>query len=210
MKKILSFLLTIVFLQAQVFAMSGGPNLGGAKGENIVGTYSGTLTPDAIASSVLGPNGEQIPSLGIFSIKVPVTGYATGVFTMFSEGQVFGGTISAVGDALKGTLSGLLQATYDVTITASILDTIFGPVVSSTGVTYTVNGTLKAEVSTAQGQSTSTSATGNSFQLVTGQAILVVSQGQVNAQNQPIITSLQTYTVDGVKQSSALDAATTN
>ena len=112
MKKILSFLLTIVFLQAHVFAMSGGPTYS-TTGENIVGSYSGVLIPDsAVISAVTGPNGEVIPSLGIFSLSVPVTGYATGIFMMFSEGQTFPGTINAVGNALKGTLDGLLEASF--------------------------------------------------------------------------------------------------
>lgn len=198
MKKILSFLLAIVFLQAQVFAMSGGP-VYGAKGENIVGSYSGVLIPDSgEISAVKGPNGELIPSLGIFSLKVPVTGYATGIFMMFSEGQTFPGTINAVGNALKGTLSGLLEASFDTNISQ-----VVGAEVVTVAVTTSVNGTLESKVSATSGISASASSTGNTFQRVVGTAVLVYDQGQVNKDLQPIVTNVLHYTVDGVKQSNS-------
>ena len=203
MKKILSFLLTIVFLQAQVFAMSGGPTYG-VKGENIVGSYSGVLIPDSgEISAVKGPNGELIPSLGIFSLKVPVTGYATGIFMMFSEGQTFPGTINAVGNALKGTLDGVLEASFDTNI-----NQIVGAEVVTVAVTTSVNGTINAKVSNVSGI-TSSSGTGNTFQRVVGTAVLVYDQGQVNRELQPIITNVLHYTVDGVKQSNSTTATDT-
>ena len=205
MKKILSFLLTIVFLQAQMFAMSGGPTYT-TKGENIVGSYSGVLIPDAgEISAVTGPNGEVIPSLGIFSLSVPVTGYATGIFMMFSEGQTFPGTINAVGNALKGTLDGLLEATFDINISQ-----IVGGAVVVTPVTTSVTGTLNAKVSANSGTSSAASATGNVFQRVAGTAVLVFDQGQVNNNNQPVITNVLHYTVDGVKQSSSATSSSSS
>ena len=217
MKKILSFLLTIVFLQAQVFALSGGPTYT-TKGENIVGSYSGVLIPDAavvpavtgvpavgVIPPVTGPNGEVISSLGIFSLSVPVTGYATGIFMMFSEGQTFPGTINAVGNALKGTLDGLLEATFDINISQ-----IVGGAVVVTPVTTSVTGTLNAKVSANSGTSSAASATGNVFQRVAGTAVLVFDQGQVNNNNQPVITNVLHYTVDGVKQSSSATSSSSS
>jgi hypothetical protein len=207
MKKILSFLMMIVFLQAQVFAMSGGPTYG-ATGENIVGSYSGVLIPnDGEISAVTGPNGELIPSLGIFSLKVPVTGYATGIFMMFSEGQTFPGTINAVGNALKGTLSGLLEASFDTNISQ-----IVGAEVVTVSVTTSVNGTLEAKVSATQGIASRDVAgltVGSTFQRVTGTAVLVYDQGQVNDALQPIVTNVLHYTVDGVKQSGSVSTTDT-
>ena len=207
MKKILSFLMMIVFLQAQVFAMSGGPTYG-ATGENIVGSYSGVLIPDdGEISAVTGPNGEEIPSLGIFSLKVPVTGYATGIFMMFSEGQTFPGTINAVGNALKGTLSGLLEASFDTNI-----NQIIGAEVVTVTVTTSVNGTLEAKVSATQGSASRDVAgltVGSTFQRVTGTALLSYDQGQVNDALQPIVTNVLNYTVDGVKQSGSVSTTDT-
>lgn len=197
MKKILSFLLMIVFLQAQVFALSGGPAYGG-KGENIVGSYSGVLLPNDTASDIKGPNGEAVGSLGIFSLKVPVTGYATGLFTMFAEGKIFPGTVSAVANALKGTVTGLLQASFDRTVSE-----IVGGAVVSIDTTTSVNGTIKAQVSSVGGLSSAASATGNTFQQVTGEAVLVFDEGQLNDKLQPLVTNVLTYTVDGVKQSNS-------
>ena len=187
--------------------MSGGPNYG-AKGDDIVGSYSGVLIPTTISSSILGPNGEPVPSLGVFSIKVPVTGYATGIFTMFAEGKTYPGTITAAANALKGTITGLFQAQFDRTILYSAL----GTGLEDKTVTTSVNGTLKAKVASTGGVNYAASATGNTFQRVTGNAVLVYDEGLVNSDLQPIITNILEYTVDGVKQSNSsttTDASTT-
>ncbi len=219
MKKILSFLLMIVFLQAQVFALSGGPTYGGGKGENIIGSYSGVLLPEANSvSELVGPNGEKIDSLGIFSLSVPITGYASGIFIVFAEGQIFPGKINAVANALKGTLNGLLEASFDKQ-ELLIANGFPAPAV----VTTTVNGTIKAKVTVVTGSGSSIGA-GNNFQRVSGTAQLVFDGGQVtsvqvaqgigngapdtsndtvNNSGSRKISKVLNYTVDGVKQSNS-------
>lgn len=196
--------------------MSGGPTYGGAIGEDIVGSYSGVFIPnDGEDTAVTGPNGEPISSLGIFSLSVPITGVATGIFLVFAEGQIFPGTIIAVGNALKGTLNGLLEASFDRQ-ELLIANGFPAPAV----VTTTVNGTMKANVSGVS----STNGTGNSFQRVNGTAQLVFDGGQVtsvevaqffgnvppntsndtvNNSGSRVITKVLNYTVDGVKQSNS-------
>ena len=126
---------------------------------------------------------------------------------MFSEGQTFPGTINAVGNALKGTLSGLLEASFDTNI-----NQIIGAEVVTVTVTTSVNGTLEAKVSATQGSASRDVAgltVGSTFQRVTGTAVLSYDQGQVNDALQPIVTNVLNYTVDGVKQSGSVSTTDT-
>jgi len=108
MKRVLSFLLMIVFMQAQVstvFAKHGGPDIGDGNGVDTIGSYAGTLTPiiDPTAESSSSSN-----SIGLFGLGVPQIGVAQGTCVLFVEGAAYEGTITAVADPLDGELQGLI------------------------------------------------------------------------------------------------------
>ncbi len=205
MKKILSFLLCIVFLQAQVFALVGGPVYTDSQNVDIVGTYSGTMTPvDPIASGTLGPNGEAVESLGLFALGVPAAGPATGTFVIFQQGIIFAGTITAVGDPSKGTLNGLITATY--TYNLSIL---IGGLIQTIPITASVNGVLKASINLPSDfDPTSIASILSSFQRLDGIASVAVDLGDINPDGTPVIVRVDKYLVDGVKQSTTVNTGT--
>lgn len=202
MKKLLSFLLCIVFLQAQVFALVGGPVYDDGLNVNIVGTYSGTMTPvDTVASGTAGPNGLSVDSLGLFALGVPAAGPASGTFVIFQQGLVFSGRITAIGDPSKGTLNGLLQATYKYTLSG-----VLGGAIVTIPVTASVNGVLKAAVHLPSDfDPTSIASITNTFQRIDGTATVAVDLGNINNDGTPVIVRVDKYLVDGVKQSTTVN-----
>ncbi len=206
MKKILSFLLCIVFLQAQVFALVGGPVYTDAQNVDIVGTYSGTMTPvDAIASGTPGPNGEAVESLGLFALGVPAAGPATGTFVIFQQGIIFAGTITAIGDPSKGTLNGLITASYDYNL--SYIDGL--GIIQTIPITASVNGVLKASIHLPSDfDPTSIASILSSFQRLDGVASVAVDLGDINPDGTPVIVRVDKYLVDGVKQSTTVNTGT--
>src|SRR5687768_7483308 len=102
MKRVLSFLLMIVFLQAQVstaFAKRGGPDIGGGQNVDTIGTYAGTMIP---IFSTNPANNNSSNSIGLFSVGVPDIGLAQGACVIFVDGSAYNGTITAVVDPLGG------------------------------------------------------------------------------------------------------------
>jgi hypothetical protein len=202
MKKLLSFLLCIVFLQAQVFALVGGPPNTGGQRVDIVGTYSGTMTPvDAVASGTAGPNGESVDSLGLFALGVPAAGPASGTFVIFQQGIIFSGRITAIGDPSKGTLNGLLAATYNYTLSGLV-----GGVIVTIPVQASVNGVLKASIALPNDfDPTSIASILSSYQRIDGTATVAVDLGNINNDGSPDIVRVDKYLVDGVKQSTTVN-----
>ena len=97
MKRVLSLLLCYVFLQAQTFALRGGP--AGQNGNVVFGAYSGVLI-DASTTPT---------DLGIFLVNVPSAGGAAGQVVIWSSGtvvQASGATVDFSG-AYLGSLTGL-------------------------------------------------------------------------------------------------------
>jgi hypothetical protein len=226
MKRILSFLLCIILLKAQAFALRGGPP-GADSGTILVGTYSGTLIPtDANqGTDVLDFNtGEKIGSInsiGLFSVAMPTSGPGTGSFLIFTEGISFAGTITAVGDSGAGTITGLLEATYD--FIDFVRDDQGNPVPSTTtdangNVTTTfptqsyqaaIRGSLNATVQSTAVSIATASPLSSNFGRIAGTAqtgrMFVGPQGA----GQLVTDKIVTYTVDGVKQSLTADAGAT-
>src|SRR6478752_9671467 len=94
MKRVLSFLLMIVFMQAQVstvFAKHGGPDLGDQATVDTIGSYAGTLTP--VSSTVFDAPFLNANSIGLFGLGVPQVGGAQGTCVLFVEGAAYEGTI---------------------------------------------------------------------------------------------------------------------
>ncbi len=214
MKRILSFLLCIIFLKAQVLAEHG--NLAGTdSGTILVGTYSGTLIPvDANQGTrVLDfTTGEQIGtlnSIGLFTVAMPDSGIGSGSFLVFTDGISYTGTISAVGDPGTGAITGILEATY--TYVDFVRDNNGNIVFSvaangaTTPVTQTyqaaVRGTLSAAVNSSVSSITAISAASGNYGRIAGTAQTASLFVGPNGAGELVTDKIVTYTVDGVKQS---------
>src|SRR5688572_28078265 len=102
MKKVLSLLMAFVFLQAESFALSGGPVYGSTTNHNVIGTYSGVLLPEEVeVENDLGCGQSSSASIGLFSLGVPETGPSTGSAIALVEGTAFNGSIIGVADPLN-------------------------------------------------------------------------------------------------------------
>jgi hypothetical protein len=113
MQRVLSLLVAYVFLQTQVWALSGGPVFAGAQ-QSLTGTYAGVIIPslegaesldaDVDPATLFGAN-----SLGVFTIGVPNIGLAEGAVVLFFEGSFFTGGLIGVADPDKRKLFGVAQ-----------------------------------------------------------------------------------------------------
>ena len=143
-KKILSLLLCLVFLQAESFALRGGPS--GSGTQEFAGLYAGVMTPD-----LTDPNNTAgiASDLGMFLLLVPGTGPATGsiVIFEFNTGSAFLGILEGIADTDSGVLTGIFQAA------AKIADLTTASVNVQTGATtpvtiyldYTMAGTMRLQ-----------------------------------------------------------------
>ncbi len=221
MKRILSFLLCIIFLKAQAFAIRG--NLEGTdSGTILVGTYSGTMIPTSAdqGTRVLDfDTGEQtgtLNSVGLFTVAMPDSGIGQGSFLIFTDGVSYAGTIVAVGDPGTGTLTGILEATYDFVdfVRDGAGNIVFSTAAngSVTPVTQqyqaSVRGTLSAQVTSSVANITAANAASGNFGRLTG----VAQTGSLfvgpNGAGELVTDKIVTYKVDGVKQSLTATAAT--
>ena len=204
MKSLFGALLCFVLAQTQAWAISGGPIYPGSK-TSVVGTYAGVLSPAFCAE----PNPANCPalnSIGVFSLAVPDTGNGTGAFTMFARGRVFTGTITANADPKNGSVQGIVEARYNFNIQHVEVDILGESHVVSVPVTATVNGPVKAKISTSANHSSATSAV-----RLTGDATMFVSGGFVNGSTgEPIIDATLSLKVNGFKQSSTAASVSTN
>jgi hypothetical protein len=199
MKILLASLMCLVLGASECFAISGGPVFD--SGVNVVGTYAGVIKarrPNAPPSDKFPedfPPGCSLNSLGVFSVGVPTTGIGTGDFVMFSQGQVFTGTIRGTADPNTGKLTGVLDATFDFTIIIPGGDTI--------DVTAEANGHLKTTISNISSQGVTTGIR------LAGTATLNINQGAVDLGTlQPIPTCEMTLRVKGFKQSTTVSTST--
>jgi hypothetical protein len=142
MKKLLSLLMAYVFLQAQTWALSGGPVYGNASnGGSPIGTFSG----------VLKPTGGVTNAFGVFGIVVPAVNLATGAFVYFASGETFIGAIEGSGDPSNLVISGLLSAQANVTSLVPSTANVGGVITAGSSQLQTVpvgfaNGFLNAVV----------------------------------------------------------------
>jgi hypothetical protein len=193
MKRILSFLLMIVFMHMQVstaFAKRGGPDLGGV-GASITGTYAGVLEP------ILSDNANALVdldsnALGLFNLQIPFTGMATGVCAIFNKGEIFTGKMTGVGDPGNGEVQMVMEA--------SAVRVLSIQVAAGAGAAITGNlnviavGRLKAQIETTTDFITP--------QRIEGDAVLSsFDDTNRNADGTPILTGLVQFTVSGFKQS---------
>lgn len=217
MKRILSFLLCIIFLKAQAFAIHG--NLEGTdSGTILMGTYSGTLTPEdeTQGTRVFDFNtGQQtgvINTVGIFSVAMPSSGIGTGAFIVFTQGRSFTGTITAVGDPAGGTITGILEATYQYQdfVRDDNYDIIVNPLTGAT-TPFTrqaaVRGSLEASVISSIASISPNNALSGNFGRITGTATTGNMFLGPSGESELVSDGIVVYRVDGVKQSLTADAS---
>jgi hypothetical protein len=171
MKKVLSLLVAYIFLETQMWALSGGPIFADASSTALTGSYAGSFVQKNINPGAGFPlDALAPPSLGTFSIAVPVEGESTGTTVFFQGNVAFTGTIRGAADPNKRTITGIIQAVstgnqfvitpaipaIPATTTVVVLPPLFIPTVITTpavpaqaAVTtgLTATGTLKAKVS---------------------------------------------------------------
>lgn len=212
MKKLFPLLLCYAFTATQCFAISGGPVYGGGRSIDVVGAYSGVIQGVSQTDSSQGPPipGEPttpglgdgtVPSnaLGLFDLVVPGVSTATGAFILFASGRVFGGTISASVDPDTAKLSGVLNGSYDFSITTFAAD----GTAQTSDVSATAVGAINASIR-ATGVSSFTSAR------LTGTAVLDVNFGTIDPQTlQPVVAQSITFNVSGFQQTNVAQAAST-
>lgn len=194
MQKILSLLLTIVFLQSQAFALSGGPQYP-ANSQSVLGIYSGVMVPEDIEAIGIDPLLAQSRenALGIFTYGIPETGLGSGSFILFAEGQIsFLGTIDVLGDPKGGKFYGILDTTFGITTSVSTSGS--GDSSTSGILTGHAAGRLNAEI---QDGVTTDLAT-----RIEGDAFLTFDLGNDPVSGEIIVTNIINFVVDGYKQSS--------
>jgi hypothetical protein len=121
MKKVLSLLMAFVFLQAQTWALSGGPDFSVDSNtpNSLIGTYGGVFVPIS-STNIAAANSTQAPSIGIFSLAVTDTGIAGGNAIVFVRGTAFIGQIAAIADPDKKKIDGVFGATSNFLVSLSI------------------------------------------------------------------------------------------
>lgn len=181
----------LVLGSSECFAIDGGPVYPGAT--NVVGTYAGVIDP-VLADSppTCGAN-----SIGVFSIGVPENGISSGTFVMFSQGRTFTGTISGVADPGKAKLKGVLNATFNFTVSKTSTNSVTGETtVTTEDVTASANGNLNTQINSG-----STATLGVTATRLRGTATISVDFGQLNPDFSPIIVCEMNMRVKGFKQS---------
>jgi hypothetical protein len=208
MRILLALLLCFVLLQTECHALHASDGRGAPI--DVVGTYAGVMLPFT-EEDVADPLVVAANAIALFSLSVPQTGLATGAMLIFSEGRVFTGTINAFADPDRGTIRGVLDATFDFTISILVV-TDPGPppatAIEEVDVTATAVGQLSAQV--LPQLLTRATVINPGLGRLEGRANLDISQGQVDADNEPIITNSLEFIVDGVKQTTEAEGTTTD
>lgn len=196
MKRVLSFLLMIVFMHAQVstaFAKRGGPDISDTSSVDTIGSYAGTLVPVSTTDEEGVTTSSN--SIGLFGLGVPQVGVAQGTCVLFVEGAAYEGTITAVADPIGGELQGLIDAMSVFILVDPLNPTIPYRIFAS--------GTIVAEIKdTAAGQAVGfqTAATFATTR-IEGDASVDISSSS-DAEGNPIVSNTVNFIVDGFKQSS--------
>jgi hypothetical protein len=190
MKIVFACLLCLLLGASESFAVKGGPTY--PAGTNIVGTYAGVMQGAFDPTNPASSN-----SIGIFTLGVPSSGNASGAFVMFSRGRVFTGTARAFADPQKASLKGIVSATYNYTLHVPLTDAAGATTISDISVTASANGPLNAKIAASKSASSISSST----TVLRGEATLNISEGGVRNNGDPLITSILSLVVSGVKQS---------
>ncbi len=200
MRALLGTLLCVLLLQAQVFALSGGPdyNKGAVSVANIVGTYGGVMVENT--DPVDGSNGG---SVAVYTVDIAETGTSSGTMTVFNAGRVYPGTITGVGASTpdSSTFKGIIEASYNYTLTTFVTDPMTGVTTAvATDFTANTNGTLDTTIDTF------TSGVYSNL-VMSGTAVLTVTNGRIDSSGNPIVERTVEYSVSGYRQTAATTTA---
>ena len=208
MKQVFSLLLTFVFLQAETWAIGGGPQSGGG-GAALTGTYAGVLIPVSQTNPPAASQSNNAASVGLFVVGVPSVGVAQGSALAFVNGIAFLGDMTAVADPKKQSLVGVVEGVSNVDATLLV------PVVDANGnVTYQTitskifaQGSIKADFENGGGNVDPTSGTTSGNRRLNGTATLDLFVN-VNADGTPGIFNTVRFRVDGFQQSGTSSTVT--
>ena len=174
MKKLLSLLMCYVFLQAETFALRGGPNQVG--GEKVLGSYSGVMIETSGGTDT-----------GLFLLNAVGNGASTGQVLIFSSNSYTGNIFQFDSDTYLGAISGLSDTSRGGS--GKFLGIFNASASTGNGAARSVSGQL-ALTAIKSGNSTTQRLTG------TGSSRTVsVSTGAGNFATN--VGSLVTYSVDG-------------
>lgn len=134
----------VIHSQNAAFAQGGVPwgRLIGQTETSLVGTYAGVLLPQGNDPENPSDDFTEANVLGLFATSVGLTGLSSGVCIIFVNGIAAFGTMIALGDPAKGTISSVLTAVRTVT-RVSVVD---GKTVTTTFILAEAAGRLVARL----------------------------------------------------------------
>lgn len=209
MKKVLSSLLAIAFIESQGLVLAKGPDFGGGGAFSIVGTYAGVM----VVKSETNPSTENArptsAAIGVFSVGVPSSGIANGDAVVFIDGTAYNGNIIAVADPNADTLDGIVEGTSNFqiqTVVQTSVDANGNPVFTVQNSNIFAQGNLQTDISQLL-VPTGLDALNTTGIIISGSAQLDLFS-EVNADGTPNVTNTVTFSVDGVQQSSTVTTST--
>lgn len=207
MKKVFSLLLAFVFLQAETWAIGGGPS-GGGGGGALIGTYAGVLIPVSQTKAQV-VNQTNSASIGLFVIGVPATGVATGSAVAFVNGIAFLGDVTGIADPAKQTLVGIVEGQSNVSVITLVPVIDVNGLVTFQQVTTKIfaQGGIKARFDAGGGNVDPTTGTTGANRRISGTASLDLFL-VVNSDGSPDIANTVKFRVDGFQQSATASTVT--
>ena len=182
MKRLLSLLMCYVFLQAETFAMRGGPN--GTSGViQATGSYTGILVDTTVGGG----------DVGLFVLLIVSSGPSVGQVAIFSSSATdvdyYTGVLTGLSDPAKGNFVGVFN----------------GAGATGSSANRSVNGSMNTKVSKTGGSSSFSNLrlTGTAA----SRTVTVPTNTLTLFSAPPVVGPLKTYTVDGW-QSSGSSATT--
>ncbi len=129
----------VIHAQNTAFAQGGVPwgRLIGQTESSLVGTYAGVMLPEGADPEAPDDSFIEADVLGLFATSVGATGLSSGINIIFVNGVAAFGTMIALGDPAKGTISAVLQASR--TTTERIGNVVFLIILADAGGRFTAN-----------------------------------------------------------------------
>ena len=200
MKQVLSLLLAFVFLQAETWAIGGGPASSGGLA-NLVGSYAGVLIPRTQTNPPVGV-ATNSASIGLFGVNVPNTGLSSGAALAFVNGVAFIGDVTGIVDPKKQTLLGVVTGISNFNVIS------INPVTGATVTTAIfAQGSIKAKFQSAGLLTDSITGANTGNHRLKGVAALDLF-GTIGANGLPVISNTVTFAVDGFQQSATTSTFT--
>ncbi len=207
MKKILSLLMCYVFLQAETFALRGGPN--GAGAGKVTGSFSGIMLekPDPADPAKISAD------IGLFIMSAAISGPSTGYLIIFSQGEkdskVYNCKMTGLSDTSRGG-TGTFYGLFAGTAATGAPPAITGGTTGGTTTGGTTGGTTTGGTTTAAPAATGGGVAGQmtaridlATRRLTGTAVCNVGADAATTTTTTTTTTpttptpLKTFTLDG-------------